>query len=256
MLEKPLISTLGTLPFFSGLPDGDIEYLASVSTASDYKKEDSIFTRGDIADFFYIILGGWVKLYRDTQNGEEAVLGLLTKGDSFGDISVLNGETYPFGAQAAEDCKIIAVPAHALRERAKSNPDIIVQMMASLINKVNGLQLENEHLTVMSASQRVGCLLLQLAKKSDSDDYNKIQFPYEKSLAASRLGMKPETFSRALAQLKDLGITTSNNEIKITDLNRLVDYVCSDCSAADSDCRFSAVHNCTAETRANCWKKS
>ncbi len=238
-----------SIPFFSGLPAADVEQLGQVSTIHDYAKGEHIFLRGDKALSFYVVMGGWVKLYRDTHDGDEAVLGLMTRTDMFGDMAIFNGEIHPFSAQAVESAKIISIPADILKERAKSNPEIMARIMQSFAQQMNRLQLENEHLSVMSAPQRVGCLLLQLSNGAEQNNQT-IHLPYEKSLAASRLGMKPETFSRALGQLKDIGIKVHGDMVEVKDIHALAHFVCSDCSACDLDCQFSGVHQCADDKKA------
>lgn len=250
MIDKGAAYFLHSLPFFAGLPDEDVEGLCVASTVRDYEKGQHIFLRGDAADRFFVTMAGWIKVYRDTQDGDEAILGLFTRTDTFGD-AVMFDAPYPYSAQAVEAAKVIAIPARVLKDRARGNPDIIIRMMQALSQHMSRLQLENEHLAIMSAPQRVGCLLLQLSSGGQGKE-RVIHFPYDKSLAASRLGMKPETFSRALAQLKSIGVATRGNDIQIPDFDALVDFVCSDCSAGDADCKFSSLHGCSATDRARC----
>ena len=253
MTDSQALQFLAKLPFFAGLPRQDLESLSQNAIIHSYDKFQPVFSRGDAAHSFFVVMSGWVKLSRDTQEGDEAILGLMTRGDTFGESVMFQGEPYPYSAIAVEPSKVIAIPAQQLKARAKENTDILLRMMQSLSQQMNRLQLENEHLSLMSASQRVGCLLLQLSPESD-DVSAKLHFPYDKSLAASKLGMKPETFSRALGQLKTIGIQTEGDVIQIRNMTELVDYVCSDCSAADGDCRFSNLHHCSPEDKAACQK--
>jgi CRP-like cAMP-binding protein len=238
MIDKNAIYFLESLPFFSGLPESDIAALAQSSQVRDFDKGQNIFLRGDDAASFYIVMNGWVKIYRDTHEGREAVIGLFTRTDTFGEAVVFDGAEYPYGAQAVEKTKVVAIPAAALKERAKNNPAILVRMMQSLSQHLNRAQLENEHLSQMSAPQRVGCLLLQLSVGTQGAS-RIVNFPYDKSLAATKLGMKAETFSRALSQLKNIGVTVKGDEIHISDFNGLVQYCCSDCSAEHGDCAYA-----------------
>ncbi|PZO82862.1 MAG: hypothetical protein DI626_09630 [Micavibrio aeruginosavorus] len=243
MLDQQAIFFMKSIPFFSGLPAADEERLYQLSSIHDYTKGDHVFLRGDKAQSFYIVMGGWVKLYRDTHEGDEAVLGLMTRTDIFGDMAIFNGEIHPFSAQVVENAKIISIPADILKSSTYSNPEIMTRIMQSFAQQMNRLQLENEHLSVMSAPQRVGCLLLQLSGGTERQSQT-IRLPYEKSLAASRLGMKPETFSRALGQLKDLGIKVNGDMVEVKNIHALAQFVCSDCSACDQDCKFSGMHQC------------
>ena len=52
-----------------------------------------------------------------------------------------------------------------------------------------------------------------------------MRLPYDKVLIAGRLGMKPESLSRAFAKLKPVGVRITQNTADIADLDALRDYV-------------------------------
>ncbi len=227
---------LTDLPFFKGQRVEDLNRFLQGSAVSEYSKGHQLFTAGDKAQKFYIIMDGWLKLYRSTSEGEEAVLAIFTRGDVFGEAAVFEDATYPFSVEVAEHAKLMEIPATLLRDIAKENPDIMGRIMASMSREMQKLQLENEHLSIMTAPQRVGCLLLQLSTGMLGKG-GTFSFPYDKSLAAARLGMKPETFSRALSQLKPFGVTINGTEITISSFQCLVQYVCGHCSLHAGECR-------------------
>ena len=49
--------------------------------------------------------------------------------------------------------------------------------------------------------------------------------PYDKTLIAGRLGMKPESLSRAFARLRELGVRVKQHHAAIADVGRLREYV-------------------------------
>lgn len=249
------ISTfLKSTPFFAGLADGDLAALIETSQTKSYAKGDTIVRRGDIAQHFHIVLNGWVKMSRDTIDGDETILSLLTRTDTFGEAAIFDGATYPCDARAAEAVDIISIPIKTLRLHARDNPDILLRLMQSMARQMDRIQLDNEHMSLMSAPQRAGCLLLQLAAGMEGNSRT-LHFPYDKSLAASRLGMKPETFSRALAQLKNTGVSVNGDAVNISDFAALVDFCCSDCSAATAECRNATIGSCGQEC-AKCASKT
>lgn len=239
----PLISAL---PFFKGLPEPDVQAIAQAAAVRDHSKGKPLFHQGDKADRFFAILSGWVKLFRTTDEGEEAIVALFTKGDVFGEAAVFGNADYPFSAMAAEDSRLIEIPAPFLKEQAKNNPAITTRIMNSMSREMHKLQMENEHMAIMSAPQRVGCLLLQLSSGMIGKG-GTFAFPYDKSLAAARLGMKPETFSRALMQLKPYGIESKGTEIKIDSFHCLAQYCCGHCSANLDDCQGAKRKSCCNE---------
>ena len=52
-----------------------------------------------------------------------------------------------------------------------------------------------------------------------------VTLPYDKVLIAGRLGMKPESLSRAFARLKDHGVVIRQNVAAIADVAALRDFV-------------------------------
>lgn len=245
-LDNRTNAFLINLSFFKGLGEQDLDKFLHASEVSEYAKGHSLFSAGDMAKKFYIILSGWIKLYRSTHEGEEAVLAIFTRGDVFGEAAVFEDASYPFSAEIVETAKLIEVPADFLRTAAKEKPDILNRIMASMSREMHKLQLENEHLSIMTAPQRVGCLLLQLSTGMLGKG-GTFTFPYDKSLAAARLGMKPETFSRALSQLKPFGVTISGTEININSFQCLMQYVCGHCSLQSGECRGVKEFGCTSK---------
>jgi CRP-like cAMP-binding protein len=85
---------------------------------------------------------------------------------------------------------------------------------------------------VQSAPQRIGCFLLRLCKAQEEGEVT-LHLPYDKTLIAARLGMKPETFSRALTRLRqESDIEVKGATVSIPDIQRLVGYTCNACSNA------------------------
>jgi hypothetical protein len=51
-----------------------------------------------------------------------------------------------------------------------------------------------------------------------------VTLPYDKVLIAGRLGMKPESLSRAFARLKTVGVKVKKNHAEIEDIEVLRHY--------------------------------
>jgi hypothetical protein len=78
---------------------------------------------------------------------------------------------------------------------------------------------ELEHRTKCSSAHRL--FLLRLCNL-DADGPIRLNLPYHKTLIASRLGMKAETFSRALAKLRqETGIRIKGAAVEIDTVDQL-----------------------------------
>ncbi len=240
------------VPTFSALPDDKISIIEKVAQVVDYRKNSHIYHQGDEADNLYIIKNGWVRIYRDNVGGEETVAGILSKGEILGERSVIPGTgRYLFSAQAIETSSIIKIPGSAVRGWSETHPLILRWIMMSLIERMNKIHVQNEHLSLMNAAQRVACLLLRLSSHMIGNG-GTFTMPYDKHLAAAQLGMKRETFSRALATLKDVGVKVKGSEIRIESFSALSEFCCMQCSLEQEECSGRRCQSCVAR---NCVPK-
>ena len=81
---------------------------------------------------------------------------------------------------------------------------------------------QSEQRQVQSTAQRVGAFLLRFCPPGPGNAT--FELPFDKSLIARRLGMKAETFSRALARLRGIGVETHGATVSVDDLDRLRAY--------------------------------
>ena len=159
-------------------------------------------------------------------------MGLYTRGDTFGRRACLSeGSVYPYNAQIVEDSIILEIPTLDIRNLLKNNNGLAFSMLSSMSRHIGQLELQLEHQTVMSASQRIGCFLIKLAMGQQKGKTT-LNLPNNKTLLASRLGMQRETFSRTLGGLKKVGVHTAGSKVLVDDVVELRNHACSSCSNA------------------------
>ncbi len=69
--------TIRTTPLFSSLSQDVTESIVSSQGVRTYEKGALLFQQDSPSDAFFVILDGWVKLFRITPNGTEAIVGVL-----------------------------------------------------------------------------------------------------------------------------------------------------------------------------------
>lgn len=223
------------IPLFSQCTDDALSKILDNVTVNVYKKDRLLFFTGDKAKFFYIILNGWVKLYRETYDGHESVISVLTKGELFGKAAILPEGSYAYTAEVISDTALLKISTSFLLYMAEDQvqfKNFLIKMMESDLHEINRLYLETEHLSKMTSAERLGYFLLKLCKGQQEGSVT-FRLPYEKSLVAGQLGMTPETFSRSLNQLARIGVKTKNMVVTIYNIARLRAYICEHCSVMD-----------------------
>lgn len=240
---------LKTVPFFTELPDTDIDWFLKQARFAEYQKNNLLFQHGDPAESLYVVIEGWIKLFHNSAEGEQTVHALLTRGDMFGEECVAKGRSYPCSAQImGKSARCLIIPAHTMRERLISHPDTALYMLSSLADQLNKTGFLLEISSQLTAAQRVSAFLLKLCL--DRGGVQKVMLPFNKFLVAERLGMKPETFSRALRRLEqDINISFKGREVSIGDIQALQDY-CEVYCARDNACD----HECSLKEKLLCSK--
>jgi len=204
--------------------------VTSMLRKKSYENNDRIVLHGDAAGSLWLVLSGWVKLMRQTPDGKESIIGLCTEGDVFGEAALFPHANYPYTAEVVgSNAELAAIPAVTIRALVAKEPSLSERVMALLNERTSQAQLKLEHMTTMSAAQRLGCFLLRLCH-TQANGSRTLQIPVEKLILAAYLGMKPETLSRSQQQLKPLGISVSGHSITIENIEKLREFVCNSCS--------------------------
>ena len=218
-LEDQDLVVLGRVPLFAGLGWGSLAGLLAEASIRHFDRTALLFAEGDPAKQFYVVLDGWVRLYRQTTDGRESVIALFARGESFAEAVMFLGGTFPVSGAVIDEARLLVIPAEPFRRALQSDNELCFKMMASMAVHLRRLVGQIEQLTARSSSERVAQFLLKLA--GDGADSAIVYLPYNKGLIAARLGMQPETLSRALAKLRPLGVETKDRRVTIHDVDAL-----------------------------------
>ncbi|SDO36614.1 cAMP-binding domain of CRP or a regulatory subunit of cAMP-dependent protein kinases [Lutimaribacter pacificus] len=207
----------------SGLSTDVQNQLLKNAMVREYDRGTTVFLQGERARAIYIVLSGWVKLFRITPNGTEAVVGVFTRGRSIGEAVAFRNDVYPVSAEAASQCRLLRIEAEQFLSNIRRDPEIALSMLSATFAHLHGMVAQIEALKSRTGAQRVAEFLLELAHCEDGKC--DVTLPYDKVLIAGRLGMKPESLSRAFSKLREQGVKITQNRAEISDLAALRDFV-------------------------------
>ena len=208
---------------FASLPSDLANSLLERASTHSYERGATIFLQGEPAASVFIVLDGWTKLFRISPNGAEAVVGIFTRGRSFGEAAAFRGDVYPVGAEAVTDSRLLQVRASLILETMKSRPELCTAILGSTFQHLHSLVAQIEQLKAQTGAQRVAEFLLELCPVDQGACT--VTLPYDKILIAGRLGMKPESLSRAFARLREFGVMVKQNHAALADVSKLRGYV-------------------------------
>ncbi len=192
-------SFIGNVPLFKGLPPEQIKQLASIAVYRAFKKGEIIFSQGDEATGFCIIVVGRVKVSKLAPDGKEQILHILGMQEPFGEVPVFAGERFPANAVAMDDSKILFLPRDAFIGLIKKEPSLAMTMLALLATRLRRFSSLIEGLSLKGVPARLASYLIYLSKRHKGADQLELDIP--KSLLANFLGTIPETLSRIFAKM-------------------------------------------------------
>lgn len=103
-----------------------------------YSKGENIVNQGDLADKFYVITKGHVRVVNITDDGQELLVGYLHTGDYFGEVGLLQSHPRTATIQADDNVHVIAIDQEGfgelLEDSERANADISQAMYDRLMN--------------------------------------------------------------------------------------------------------------------------
>ncbi|MFB1490772.1 MULTISPECIES: Crp/Fnr family transcriptional regulator [unclassified Thiocapsa] len=216
-----MIEALRTAPLLAGLSTEQLERVSRHAVRVVLGAEQILFSQGDSAERFYLVLAGQIQLFRLSPSGAEKVIELVSPGQTFAEaLMFLNAPRYPVCAGALAPTELISLDARDFAQMLRESVETCFLMLGSLSQRLRGLIGEIDNLTMHSASSRVARYLLAKIPP----DRRMIKLDVRKGVLASRLSIQPETFSRVV---KDLGaqgvIDVHGAQVTILDRDALSD---------------------------------
>jgi CRP-like cAMP-binding protein len=165
MVSPDLFGTLAEVPLFAGLAEGDLKVLMLRMRMQHYAEGQVVFDKDAPGDTFHLILGGLVKIYLASEQGQEAVLMMLRPGEFFGELSLLDGAPRSASAMAMEatvTCTLTRADFLGfIRERPQASVPFL-EVLASRLRRADGIIADAAFLDLQA---RLAKMLLELAER-------------------------------------------------------------------------------------------
>jgi len=148
------LSLLCKTELFSSLDKNEIDFVVSHSGTFELPKGRTLFSSGEKASRFFILISGEIRVFKPNSDGSEEEMARFAAGDTIGDFDFARGAEYDACAEAAEDSRLIEFPGGGgtIDSLALKEPHIVcsillnaIQMMTGRIISIRRLILENMH---------------------------------------------------------------------------------------------------------------
>lgn len=243
-LCKRFVTPKGVCSLFKGMHEDALSLILSHAVIKNEPEGVTIVHQGDVPQYLYLVLSGAVQTVRTTQEGKETPVRLMAANETFMDAVLFMNAPSPVSARTAESSTILMIPATAVRKMVVVNGHFAMNMLQITASFYKKAIHQIESVTTKSPAQRVGYYLLNAYLEQGDPTAMTFRLPHQKSVIASHLGMQPETFSRALSQIKKMGVDIDRETIALQDAYAL-------CLFCDSDmalqCKKFGTPECTVD---------
>jgi CRP-like cAMP-binding protein len=189
--------------YFDQLTDDQLDRVMQNARRLSLTDGEILFRQGDVTDRCYLLLKGHIKLFRISPDGNEKVIEVIDPGHTYGvALMFLEQSEYPLIAESLGATELISVSTAVFLSVLRESVDLCFLILEDISSRIQGMTDDICDLYLSSATCRVASYL---STKSPSNS-NEYQLRIPKSVLASRLSIKPETFSRIIKGLKSDGV--------------------------------------------------
>ncbi len=159
-----ILELLAEVPLFAGLTPEEMRSLGALLRRRRYATGEVIFHEGDAGTDLYIIENGEVKIVLGSAEGQEVVLGLLGRGDFFGELALLDGEPRSANAVAREACDLLLLGRQDFLQFLVDEPQVAVTLLAVLSGRLRQTDQIVHDAAFLDVRARLVKVLLNLAQ--------------------------------------------------------------------------------------------
>ena len=217
-----ILEQLHDIPLFEALDDRQLNNILKSSRVISLPAKNILFEKDSLASHFYLLKSGQIKLFCLSEEGDEKVIDIINPTQTFAEaIMFMPKKIYPLSAETLKDSEIVSFDMNQFRDILESSQETCFRLLATMARRLHSSINDINNLTLHNATYRLVVYLLEQLPEG-AVALSNIHLDATKVIIASRLSIKPETFSRILLRLSKQGlIEVHGNDITLIDVNGL-----------------------------------
>lgn len=184
-------------------------------TTSNYKKNQNIFVQGEAADSVYFIQEGRIKATVTSRHGKEAVVGILSKGQFFGEGCLAGHSLRAATMSALGDCQISLITKAAMITALHDHPRFSQLFMDHLLSRNSRIEEDVIDQLFNSSERRLARLLLLLANYGKEGGPPIIPVVLSQETLADMIGTTRSRVSFFMNKFRKLGLIDYKGKIDV-----------------------------------------
>jgi CRP/FNR family transcriptional regulator, cyclic AMP receptor protein len=217
-----LIRSLAEIPLFAGLNEQELAVISERVRQRRYKEGDTIFHRDDPGVALYVILSGKVKIHNENPDGTDLMIAVLTAGDFFGELAVIDGDERSADASTLEPTELLMLTREDMHDIIQRHPKIGLNLLITMAGRLRRTTDALRALSTLDVNGRVAKQLLSLSDQHGIQTARgvRIGLRLTQSDLAALVGSSRESVNKALSHYRRKGWVDCDDRYAITVLNR------------------------------------
>lgn len=159
--------------------------------------KDTVLCReGDAGNCMYIIYSGKVAITKNC-DGEEKLLVVLSDGDFFGEMALLNNEKRSATATCMSNVELLEINAQGFEYMLRKSPDVALRLVKGLSERIREM---NQVLTILIHKDDATRVMLSLVKALKGGTKTKfgVRFRFDKDEISKKMNVDIEKISEII----------------------------------------------------------
>jgi len=149
------IECLSQIEIFAGLSPDAIRVLAQIASEHEHDAGSVIFRQGDRGDRLYVIVEGRVRVGRTVPGMGEEALAVLSPGEVFGEMALLDEAPRSADVIAHDKCVLLSLARTGFEDLLFLHKDMAYEILWNVVRTlIRRLRETNDKLTFLSVSGR------------------------------------------------------------------------------------------------------
>ncbi len=194
------VSLLESVPLFAALPPADLQVLAGQLMQRAFRRNEVIFHRDDPGTALYIIQEGQVKISLPNMEGDEVTLDVVSRGNFFGEMSLIDGLPRSATATSIVQTRVLSLSRDHFRAMLDNDWHATLNLMGVLGRRLRHTNEMIEDIVTLDIPGRLAKKLIDLAdtKGMETGEGVEVQLRLTQQDLASMIGATRESTNKVL----------------------------------------------------------
>lgn len=211
-------------PLFHDMDPDELTRLALTMARRRFRRNEVIFHEGDPGDSLHVVVEGRIKITRESADGAEAIVVILTPGESFGELVMLDGAPRSATATAMEPTETMTMSRSTFVELVEGGSPFRARLLAGIAQRIRRLTDQLAEVHFLDLAGRLALQLTRLAEASSPGATRDIELATSltQSDLAAMVGGTRQRVNQIIGDFTDEGLLDhQGGRIVVRDLERL-----------------------------------